>query len=41
MKVHPSFVGYLAGARQLEGARGTKPGLWAVAFEPVRVLPVD
>lgn len=41
LKAHPSFTGYLAGARKLEGSRGTRPGLWAVALEPVRVLPID
>lgn len=37
LKMAPDFAPYLTGARRLEAARGTKPGLWAVALQPVRV----
>jgi hypothetical protein len=40
LKRAPQFTGYLAGARRLESVRGTRPGLWAVAVEPVRVVAV-
>lgn len=37
LKMAPAFEPYLGGARQLDAARGAKPGLWAVALQPVRV----
>lgn len=40
LKALPSFSPYLASARKLEAVRGTRPGLWLVAVEPVRVLPL-
>lgn len=35
-----AMVPYLPGARRLMAVRGTRPGLWGVASEPIRVEPV-
>lgn len=31
------MVPYLAGARRLMAVRGTRPGMWGIASEPIRV----
>jgi hypothetical protein len=37
LKREPWFAPFLGGAQLLEAARGTRPILWGVATEPVRV----
>lgn len=39
LKMAPQFEAYLPAVRRLEAVRGTRPGLWLVALDPVRVEP--
>lgn len=41
LKRTTEFTGYLNGARRLEAVRGTRPYLWMVAVEQVRVVALD